>query len=206
MKSLKLACYASLIIAISGSAHAKPVHKRPVHTAHPAPVSGIGHLLQGYYNQANAAAARKDLDGAFRYFSQDFVLTNRKGNEVDLGEIRFRVSALFDSARSIKPSTLVTGASQHGSVATALIRDSIECIVTNPDTGKKGLLVGHSVSRDTWTHTEDGWMITSSQQISTQETINGRVVTDPDPAAPDASDGATPPQSLGGITNGNDGG
>ena len=201
MKSLKFVCCASLLFSIIPAAHARPARHK---TARAAAAPGIARLLQDYYNRGNAAAAHKDLDGALRYFSQDFQLTDKQGNQIDIGEVRYRLSSLFDMAVSVKSNTSVASASQHGNTASALIHESTQCVVVNPDTGKKGVLVDHAVARDTWTHTEDGWVMTTSQEISSQETLNGRAVTAPpsDTQTPGPGQQNMPPPNM---TPGNDG-
>ncbi|MEO7720078.1 MAG: hypothetical protein ABIY70_28145 [Capsulimonas sp.] len=179
MKSLKLVCYASLIFAIVPAAHAKPVQKRPASKARPAAAPSIARTLQGFYNRSNAAANRLDLDGAMRYYSQDFKVIDPQKNEYDLGEIRYRLSALFDSAKSIKGVTTVASATQRGNTATALIREVVQGVIIDPNTGRRSTFTERQVSRDTWTHTDDGWMCTASQQISDTATLNGRAVTAP---------------------------
>ena len=160
-------------------------------------------VFQSLYGKADTAFEQKDLDGSLAYHDSDFVLIRKAGEEVDLGEIRFRLSSWLDLARTIHSTTSVVSANVNGVNGTVMVKSNLTMVLINPDTRAKALFVDRVVCKDSWAHQSDGWMLLRSQVISEYATNNGQKVYDlDDPFKPapkptdDNGDGLAPEPSM----------
>jgi hypothetical protein len=154
--------------------------------------------FQTLYAKADDALDNKDLDGALVYHDPDFVEAPPKGDEIDIGEVRYRLSTWLDLAKTVHASTAVVSANVKGVNASAMVKSSLDIVMINPDTKAKAYFVDRVVAKDSWSHRSDGWMLIRTQIISESTTNNGHKVYDKDnpfapaPAASDSDDGLAP--------------
>src|SRR5450631_1389944 len=88
----------SAIICIAPGALARHVGA----PAKPRPAVATARMVfQTFYSKADSALEQKDLDGNLAYHDPDFVQTVKGGNEIDMGEIRYRLSTWLDLARTV---------------------------------------------------------------------------------------------------------
>ena len=158
-------------------------------------------IFQSLYSKSDAALEAKDLDTTLAYHDPDFVAAVKGGTEIDMGEIRYRLSTWLDLARTVRSTTSVVSANINGVSGTVVVKSEVTMVMINPDTRARTLFVDRITSKDSWSHQADGWMLIRSQIISETTTNNGQKVSDPDnPLAPapktdDNSDGAVPEPS-----------
>jgi len=168
-------------------------------------------VFQSLYSKSDAALEQKDLDTTLAYHDPDFVAVVKGGNEIDMGEIRYRLSTWLDLARTVHSTTSVVSANVQGVSGTVMVRSDISMVMLNPDTRAKTTFVNRVVSKDSWAHQTDGWMLLRSQIISESTTNNGQKVADPDnPLAPapktdDNSDDTAPSVPMDTPAPSNDG-
>jgi hypothetical protein len=157
-------------------------------------------LFQSFYSKADNAFDNKDLDGGLEYHDPDFVEVQRNGDETDLGEVRFRISSWIDLSKAVHSSTSVVSASVQGINGTVMVKSNMSMIMTNPDTRARAYFIDKVVTKDTWAHRDDGWMLLRSQIISEMATNNGHKVYDRNnpfaPAPPPADDDGIAPGAV----------
>jgi len=142
-------------------------------------------IFQSLYSKSDAALEQKDLDTTLAYHDPDFVAVVKGGTEIDMGEIRYRLSTWLDLARTVRSTTSVVSANVQGVSGTVMVKSDVTMVMLNPDTRAKSTFVNRVVSKDSWAHQSDGWMLLRSQIISESTTNNGKKVADPDnPLAP----------------------
>ena len=197
----------SAIICTTPGALAKrsaPAKSRPI-------VASARMVFQSLYSKADSALEQKDLDTTLAFHDPDFVATVKGGTEIDMGEIRYRLSTWLDLARTVRSTTSVVSANVQGVSGTVMVKSDLTIIMLNPDTRAKSVFVNRVVSKDSWSHQADGWMLLRSQIISESTTNDGHKVYDvdspftPAPKADDNSDGLAPEPSMDTPSTGNGG-
>ena len=169
--------------------------------------------FQALYSKTDDAFENKDLDGNLAYHDPDFVEVQKSGDELDIGEIRYRLSSWLDLAKTIRSNSSVVSANVQGVSGTVMVRLNLTMVLINPDTRARATFVERVVSKDSWSRRSDGWMLKRSQIISELATNNGHKVFDrnnpfkPTPKATDDDDNLAPEPEMDtpGPNNGDNG-
>jgi ketosteroid isomerase-like protein len=132
-------------------------------------------IIQGNYNQINAAFIRKDVKGATAYFTPDYVSINKKGEKQNLEEFRSHYNTILNRFNIKLTSNK------------ASIKDiSIDASGINVAIGQhtEGTMIGGNKividqsSKDLWTKTAQGWRLKQSRILTSQTKFNGKVFND----------------------------
>jgi ketosteroid isomerase-like protein len=132
-------------------------------------------IIQGNYNQINAAFIRKDVKGATAYFTPDYVSINKKGEKQNLKEFRSHYDTILNRFNIKLTSNK------------ASIKDiSIDASGINVSLGQhtEGTMIGGNKividqsSKDLWTKTAQGWRLKQSKILTSQTKFNGKVFND----------------------------
>lgn len=127
--------------------------------------------IQSNYNNIAASFKRKDLNGASRYFTADYVNIDDKGEAKTAAQIRQQYAPLLKrvtvtgSRISIQQFS-VDGSSQ----ATALVKQRSDLRFG------QSKIVREDTYRDSWIKTAQGWRIQKSQTLSVNTTVDGQPV------------------------------
>src|SRR5579863_2394232 len=109
--------------------------------------------IQAAYSKANAAAAKKDVEGTFAILSPDAVLIGPKGQKASPASLRQQFTQLFAVAQSIKDTTTIEKFALKGKEANATTREHTEIVLTNPQNHQTTKIVVDGSSQDTWVKT-----------------------------------------------------
>ncbi len=132
-------------------------------------------IIQGNYNQINAAFIRKDVQGATAYFTPDYVSINKKGEKQNLAEFRSHYDTVLNRF-SIKLTS-----------SKATIKNiSINANGIDVSMGQRteGTMIGGNkividqTSKDFWAKTPQGWRLKQSRILTSQTKFNGKVFDD----------------------------
>lgn len=171
-----LSVVVALIISSSSA-----IAGRPAASAKAKPIVETPRMVfQSLYSKADTAFENKDLDGGLEFHDPEFVQVQKGGDEIDIGEIRFRVSSWLDMAQTVHSDTSVVSANIVGVNGTVMVKSSMTMVLINPDTKAKSYFIDRVVSKDSWSHEADGWMLLRSQVISELTTNDGHKVYDMD--------------------------
>ena len=113
--------------------------------------------LQAIYNQINAAAAQKDVDGVFNYDAPDYSTVDPKGHVFEGSYGRQELQDLMNAVDTVKGTTTIKSYTGTDTDATVVVKDHYVFLASNLATGRMIKLSGDDLSRDYWVKTEDGW-------------------------------------------------
>src|SRR5690242_19314984 len=90
--------------------------------------------IQSAYVKRDAAAQKKDINGALTAYSPDFVYIAKDGQKGDLKVLKKKLIPLFALMQSVKATTAVQSFAMKGKDATATVKEHLEMLVVNPNT------------------------------------------------------------------------
>jgi ketosteroid isomerase-like protein len=132
-------------------------------------------IIQGNYNQINAAFIRKDVKGATAYFTPDYVSINKKGEKQNLEEFRSHYNTILNRF-NIK-LTSNKASIKDISVDASGISVSLGQHTEGTMIGGNKIVIDQS-SKDLWTKTPQGWRLKQSKILTSQTKFNGKVFND----------------------------
>jgi ketosteroid isomerase-like protein len=133
-------------------------------------------VIQGNYNQINAAFIRKDVKGATAYFTPDYVSINKKGEKQNLEEFRSHYNTILNrfniKLTSNKASIKDISIDPSGGINVSLGQHTEGTMI-----GGNKIVIDQS-SKDLWTKTAQGWRLKQSKILTSQTKFNGKVFND----------------------------
>jgi ketosteroid isomerase-like protein len=126
--------------------------------------------IQGTYNKIAAAFARKDINAATSYFTDDYVNTSAQGTTRTAAELRDYYKPLLRPVKVNSSRISIQSFSADGNQAQVVAKQ-----ISKMTLGSKKV-VSESTSRDTWVRTSAGWRIQQSTELSVNNTIDGQPV------------------------------
>jgi len=131
--------------------------------------------IQAAYDKADAAGARKDLEGSTVYYTPDFVYTGEDGKSFQLAFIKAQMKRYFQAAKSVQSKSTITGLKLKGNSATVTVHEVGHFVLANPqkpDQTRK--LDVEANAEDLWVKTAKGWQVKKSKAISTKQWVDGK--------------------------------
>jgi ketosteroid isomerase-like protein len=126
--------------------------------------------IQSNYNNIAAAFKRKDLNGASRYFTPDYVNIDDKGESKTAAQIRQQYAPLLKRVTVTGSRIAIQQFNVEGSQATALVKQRSDLRFG------QSKIVREDIYRDNWIKTAQGWRIQKSQTLSVSTTVDGQPV------------------------------
>jgi ketosteroid isomerase-like protein len=126
--------------------------------------------IQSNYKKIAAAFARKDVQTATSYFTDDYVSTGTKGNTRSASELRDYYTPLLRQVKVNSSTITINSFSIQGNQAQVVAKQR-----SNMSFGTNKI-VAESTFRDTWVKTSSGWRIQQNQVLSENNTLNGKPV------------------------------
>jgi ketosteroid isomerase-like protein len=126
--------------------------------------------IQSNYNNIAAAFKRKDLNSATRYFTDDYVSIDDKGETKTAEQIRQQYAPLLKRVTVTKSSISIQSFAAEGSQAMVQAKQRSNLLFG------QSKIVREDVFRDTWIKTAQGWRIKQSQTISVNTTLDGKPI------------------------------
>ncbi len=133
--------------------------------------SKIQPIIQTSYNQINAAFVRKDINGATKYFTPDYVSISTKGDKQNLEEFRKHYNNLFNRFNIKLTSNKAT--IKNINVNQDKIDVAIEQRTEGTIAGINKIIIDQT-SSDLWTKTPQGWRLKQSKILTSKTTFNGK--------------------------------
>jgi ketosteroid isomerase-like protein len=132
-------------------------------------------IIQGNYNQINAAFIRKDVKGATAYFTPDYVSINKKGEKQNLEEFRSHYNTILNrfNIKLTSNKASIKDISIDASGITVSLGQHTEGTMI----GGNKIVIDQS-SKDLWTKTPQGWRLKQSKILTSQTKFNGKVFND----------------------------
>lgn len=150
-----------LIFCLSLPVPAKP-HGKPAAKS----VSPAQREIQEIYNQINAAAAKKDVDGVFDFNTDDYTLVDTKGQVHDASDGRQEMEDAMGVLDTVKGISLIQSFTETETDATVTVKDRMVVTAANHINGRSIKLTESDISRDYWVKTDDGWRRKRTRIIS----------------------------------------
>jgi ketosteroid isomerase-like protein len=126
--------------------------------------------IQSNYNNIAAAFKRKDLTGASRYFTSDYVNIDDKGEAKTAAQMRQQYAPLLKRVTVTGSRISIQQFNGNGSQATVLVKQRSDLRFG------QSKIVREDVYRDNWIRTAQGWRIQRSQTLSVNTTVDGQPV------------------------------
>jgi ketosteroid isomerase-like protein len=126
--------------------------------------------IQSNYNKIAAAFARKDVQTATSYFTDDYVSTGAKGNTRSAAELRDYYTPLLRQVKINSSTITIKSFTAQGNQVQVVAKQR-----SNMSFGSNKI-VAESTFRDTWVKTASGWRIQQNQVLSESNTLNGKPV------------------------------
>jgi hypothetical protein len=124
--------------------------------------------IQSTYNQIASAFRNKNVGKATSYFASGYVNTNSQGVSRSAADLRDYYTPLLRPVTVSSSQIFIQSFSAEGNQAEVVAKQ-----VSNMKLGTNKI-VYETTSRDTWVRTSAGWRIQESQEISVNNTVNGR--------------------------------
>jgi hypothetical protein len=134
--------------------------------------------IQKLYMKRDAAAQKKDVNGALSAYSPDFVYIAKDGQKGGLKVLKKKLIPLFALMQSVKATTAVQSFALKGKDATATVKEHLEMLVVNPNTQVPQKFVADAVSEDLWTKTGQGWLQKRSKTKTEKASLDGKSIDD----------------------------
>src|SRR5438128_1275936 len=96
--------------------------------------------IQGLYDQESAAFMKKDTKAMLAHYSPDFTFTDSKGMVHKFKDLQGMLSLVLPMLNDIRDKTVITKFTLNGNKAVAVVTESTESMLQNPQTGKAGKL------------------------------------------------------------------
>ena len=139
----------------------------PQAAAKPAPpIPSARRQIQAIYNQINAAAMQKNVDGVYAFDSDDCTLIDQKGRVHEPSEGRQDLEQALEVMDSVKATTVIQGFTGTDTEATVTVKDHVVARIANATTGRAAKITVDDVSREHWIKTEDGWRRNRTRVLS----------------------------------------
>ncbi len=140
------------------------------------PTGDTRHAIQAAYNQMNAAAANKDVNGSVAYYTPDYTATDIHGKVTNVAQGRQAAQTLFAQAQSVSGKTTVTSLTLNNpGQATVLERGHLVMdLAVTAQTGGPVSVVLETTSRDLWVKLAKGWRMKREQVLTETFTMNGK--------------------------------
>jgi ketosteroid isomerase-like protein len=127
--------------------------------------------IQSTYNKIARAFARKDIRAVTSFFTDDYVNTDSQGTARSAAELREFYGPQLSSVKITSTDISIQSFSTQGNQAEVVARQLSKGTILG---NRK--LVAVSTFRDTWVRTAAGWRIQQSQQLSVNNTLDGRTI------------------------------
>ncbi|HZO87155.1 MAG TPA: nuclear transport factor 2 family protein [Chthonomonadaceae bacterium] len=131
--------------------------------------------IQTAYNQANAAMARKDVNGGLAHFAPDFEAVTRNGKKIMLPQIRQQLQQIT-MMQSIRAKSTIQKFRLKGNQAVVTVKEHADLTGVNPQNKQKLTMSIDSVSEDTWVKSGKGWLQKRSKSLRETAKINGKPI------------------------------
>ena len=122
--------------------------------------------IQAIYNQINAAAMRKDVDGVYDFNSDDYTVIDNKGHAHEPSEWRQEFEQGLEVVDSLKAVSVIQSFVGTDAEATVMVKEHMIARIANNANGRAVKLTGDDVAREHWVKTADGWRRTRTRILS----------------------------------------
>jgi len=140
---------------------ALPAASKPVAQAPP-----TRREIQVIYNQINAAAMQKNVDGVYDFNSDDYTVIDIKGHVHEASEWRQEFEQALEIVDSIKAISIIQSFAGTDTEATVTVKEHMVAHVANNANGRAITLTADDVAREHWLKTADGWRRTRTRILS----------------------------------------
>lgn len=127
--------------------------------------------IQEVYDQSNAAASRKDLDGVFRNYTFDFAGELPDHRIEKISEYRHNLTKLLTQCTSSKFVCTIKTFTLNGSAATVRVRQQASVTLKGVGTDKARRLVSDEIDQDDWVKSKDGWKFRHTKVLFLKQTL-----------------------------------
>ena len=139
--------------------------------------SGAKAVIQKAYMAENAAAARKDLKGQWKYRTADFVYTDQSGARHTGEGLRSQEQMVYSHAKSIKATTRIEKFTLNNKTqATVIAAENATVTFSNPQTRKNVVMKMSGRVRDTWVFRNARWLKSQTKSLSQIVMMDGKRV------------------------------
>lgn len=126
--------------------------------------------IQAKYDLADRALEKGDVARAMSIFSANFTFTTTQGERYTAKQLRSRLEALVKRSSKRHASTRISQIQLQGKVATVRVQSHFEGQVPGFWPGSKTPFKSEEQSQDSWLLTNNGWLGTSSFNLSSSST------------------------------------
>jgi ketosteroid isomerase-like protein len=131
------------------------------------------HELEAIYAKVDEATRNKDIKAIRAYMAEDFTSKRQDGKILDRNESLETLAQSLNSLKEIQSSsTKIDKLKEENGALIADTTQLLKATIDGPD-NKPHELVATAKSRDTWSHTEHGWMIKHSEDLGQSATMDG---------------------------------
>lgn len=123
--------------------------------------AAAGKAIRAAYANMDAAIGKKDLRGAFAFYTPDFKVTYQ-GATIPLQQQVADAQRLFKQAAGVKSRTTVQKVMVNGGSATVTAAGAFSADIKDAASGKTKPFRISGVAQDTWVKTGAGWRIRRS--------------------------------------------
>lgn len=155
------ACTAGLVLCLTLPAAAQP-----------AAAPSARREIQAAYNKIDAALARKDIDTALDYDTDDCEFYNRKGQLMDAGGGRQELEDLVEKVDTVQETTKILSFMGTSTEATVTVRSHTVARASNRINGRAAKGIFDEVARDYWVKTDDGWRRKRSRMLQSKGALH----------------------------------
>jgi hypothetical protein len=135
--------------------------------------------LQKRYNTAAAAFKRRDVAAIMQLTAPKLTSRRPNGQVWNRNQLQVYMNLTIGALKTIDGATFRVGrVTRQGNEVVALVDHKVWG--TMAGSGKPRRIVDVSTDRDVWTRTEEGWLLTFTECVKENVTIDGRRV-DPSP-------------------------
>lgn len=169
----RLLLFACLLLA-SAAVPTLPAHANAVSTA------DARRAIQRAYDDASAAAARRDADGWLASKADGFVSVGLDGKEVNLATRRALLKMLLSTVKTVKASTTVRSlhldstAPNGAVIAVARIHEHVVMTFNRLNSKRVSTLVTDTDAESTWAMTASGWREIRCRSLREKGTLDGK--------------------------------
>lgn len=130
--------------------------------------------IQAAYDKENAAAAKKDLEGAFASVAPDFMAGDQQGHQASLRDLKPQMQTVFQNSTTLKATTVITKFVFKGNQATVTTKNRTLMNLKAPKGGKPSKATVDSVEEDLWVKNGSRWVRRVATFLSQTMTKNGK--------------------------------
>ncbi len=138
------------------------------------PLSEARNAIQKRYDLADRAFEKGDANKASAYLSPDFSFTSAQGDRFTVKQLKTRTETMLKRCSKIRTGTKITRIQLTGKRATVQVQSHFEAQVPGFWPGSKTTHQSDEKAQDSWILTGNGWLQTSSSNLFSTSTRDGK--------------------------------